>query len=188
MIIYIHGFGGSGQGHKARVFREFFSGGGFVAPSLPTNPELALDTLSELVESFSRFDSVEVIGSSLGGFYALCLSERFPWLRVVLINPSMRPYKTLQRAIGPLGGINFYDGSRYEWNEGHLEVLRSMAPNIYRTEKLLLLTQLGDELLEASDAIGALQGCEQVIEEGGSHSFGGIERHVERIRDFLVGL
>lgn len=37
MIIYIHGFGGSGNGNKAKVFREYFKsiGEDFIAPSLP---------------------------------------------------------------------------------------------------------------------------------------------------------
>ncbi|MBK1735526.1 hypothetical protein CKO15_09560 [Halorhodospira abdelmalekii] len=188
MILYIHGFGGSGRGHKAMLLRQQLQAVGFLAPSLPTHPQLAIETLSELIECVARFEPVGVIGSSLGGFYALCLSERFPSLRAVLINPALRPYETLRCALGPTGGLNLHDGSRYEWHEGHLQALRSMAPSQYRKENLLLLTQLGDELLDAREAITALHGCEQVVEEEGSHGFDGLERHVPRIRAFLAAV
>jgi len=49
MIIYIHGFGGSGQGNKAQQFREYFysQGKDFIAPLLSYIPELAMQILSE---------------------------------------------------------------------------------------------------------------------------------------------
>ena len=51
MIIYIHGFGSSGEGHKAKQFREYFKDDGFIAPSLSYIPDLAIKTLEELIES-----------------------------------------------------------------------------------------------------------------------------------------
>ena len=45
MIIYIHGFGSSGEGHKAKQFREYFKDDGFIAPSLSYIPDLAIKTL-----------------------------------------------------------------------------------------------------------------------------------------------
>ncbi|MCG5530054.1 alpha/beta fold hydrolase [Halorhodospira halochloris] len=185
MIIYIHGFGGSGRSRKAVVLRRLLQDENFLAPSLPNHPRLALETLSEIVEYVTRFEPVGVIGSSLGGFYALCLSEWFPELRAVLINPALRPYETLRCALGSTGGVELHDGSRYEWHEGHLEALKELAPERYCTQNLLLLSQLGDELLDAREAIEALDGCAQVVEEGGSHGFDGVERYVGRIREFF---
>ena len=54
MIIYIHGFGGSGEGSKAKILRPLLRSDGIIAPSLPTNPALAIATLSELIETFRR--------------------------------------------------------------------------------------------------------------------------------------
>ena len=44
MVIYVHGFGGSGEGSKAKAFREYFrsKGEGFISPSLSYVPELAI--------------------------------------------------------------------------------------------------------------------------------------------------
>lgn len=185
MIIYIHGFGGSGEGSKATLLRPLFRSDGIIAPSLPTNPALAIATLSELIETFRRIETVMLIGSSLGGFYTLHLATKYN-LKAVLINPAIRPYETLSRALGISGGENFYDGSRYEWNESHLETLKSLIPTKVNVDNILLLLQKGDEVLDYSDASTGLKGCEQIIEEGGDHSFRGIERHVGRIKQFFA--
>jgi uncharacterized protein len=185
MIIYIHGFGGSGEGSKATLLRPLFRSDGIIAPSLPTNPALAIATLSELIETFRRIETVMLIGSSLGGFYALHLASKYN-LKAALINPAIRPYETLSRALGVSGGENFYDNSRYEWNESHLETLKSLIPTRVNVDNILLLLQKGDEVLDYSDAATQLEGCSMIIEEGGDHSFKGIERHVGRIKQFFA--
>ena len=87
MIIYIHGFGSSGQGGKANLFRDYFKSRGqsFIAPSLSYVPELAMSTLEELINSY---DEVELIGSSLGGYYSIYLAEKYG-LKAVLVNPAI---------------------------------------------------------------------------------------------------
>ena len=49
MVIYIHGFGGSGEGTKAKEFRQWYKyfDEPFVAPTLSYVPELAIQTLEE---------------------------------------------------------------------------------------------------------------------------------------------
>lgn len=51
MIIYVHGFGGSGEGTKAKLFREYFKER-FIAPSLSYVPDLAIKTLEERIISY----------------------------------------------------------------------------------------------------------------------------------------
>jgi len=104
----MHDFGGSGEGSKAKAFREYFKSKqeGFIAPSLSYVPELAIKTLEELIESYK--EDITLIGSSLGGFYAIYLSQKYS-LKAVLLNPSINPYKTLKNLVGD--APNFYD----EW-------------------------------------------------------------------------
>ncbi len=56
VIIYIHGFGGSGVGNKASLFREYFKERGveYIAPSLSYIPDLAISTLEELIENLRK--------------------------------------------------------------------------------------------------------------------------------------
>jgi len=184
MIIYIHGFGGSGQGSKAKLFREYFKSieENFIAPSLSYVPELAIATLQELIESYRG--EVYLIGSSLGGFYATYLSQMKEVKKVVLLNPAVYPYKTLTRALGE--APNFYDGSFYSWKQEHIEMLKN-----YKTDedlalaKFMLMVQKGDELLDYKEALQKYKGAKQIVQEGGNHGFEGIESHVETIREFF---
>ncbi len=184
MIIYIHGFGSSGEGQKAKQFRDYYRSVGepFVAPSLSYVPELAIKTLEEMIEHCG--EKVSLIGSSLGGYYATYLAERAEVEKVVLINPSVYPLKTLTRVLGD--APNFYDGSTFSWQESHLEMLKRYERQIdaYR-HKFLVLLQRGDEVLDYREAVAKYEGCKVIVEDGGNHSFEGIGRYFEQIRNFF---
>lgn len=183
MIIYIHGFGGSGEGSKAKAFREYFKDKpeGFIAPSLSYIPELAIKTLEELIESYD--EDVKLIGSSLGGFYAIYLSQKYS-LKTVLLNPSIFPYHTLKNYMG--NAPSFYDNSSFSWNENHINMLEKYIENDIDKSKFMLLVQKGDELLNPQEAIDKFRDATVIAEEGGNHGFEGIELHFDRIREFLL--
>ena len=188
MIIYIHGFGSHGYGSKAKVFREYFHSieEDFIAPSLSYVPELAIQTLEELIKSYHG--DVYLIGSSLGGFYSTYLSQLPEVKKVVLINPATKPMDTLLRALGD--APNFYDDSSFSWKQEHLEMLEQYdyyLPNgSWELQKFLVFLQTGDELLDYKDAKEKYEEAEVIIEAGGSHSFDNIERHLEDIRRFFA--
>ncbi len=183
MVIYIHGFGGSGQGNKAKLFREYFKSidEGFIAPSLSYVPELAIKTLEELIESY--YGDVKLIGSSLGGFYTIYLSQKYN-LQAVLMNPSIYPYTTLDKTME--NSPNFYDQSSYEWKKSHLEMLNNYEVKNVNESNFMLLVQKGDELLNYEEAVDKFQDAKIVIEDGGSHSFDGVEKHFEFIRTYFA--
>jgi len=185
MIIYIHGFGSSGQGNKAKVFRKYFKSieEDFIAPSLSYIPELAIETLIELIESYHG--EIYLIASSLGGFYATYLSKLSKVKKVLLINPATKPIQTLEKSLGK--ATNFYDNSFYSWNEKHLTMLKNYnCDKIQNIEKFMLMVQKNDELLDYRDAVKKYNGANQIIEEGGNHNFTGIEQYLETIRDFFA--
>jgi len=181
MIIYIHGFGSHGLGSKASSFKTFFKEKkeAFIAPSLSYIPDLAIQTLEELIESY---DDVKLIGSSLGGFYALYLAQKYG-LKAVLINPSIYPYITLKKVLGEAPG--FYDGSHFQWMKSHLEMLKKYETDLFLQENVMLLLQKGDETLDYKEAEAKLPNAKQIVEEGGSHSFDGIERYFDEVDCFL---
>jgi predicted esterase YcpF (UPF0227 family) len=181
MIIYIHGFSSHGYGGKARALREYYANKDevFMAPSLSYVPELAIQTLEELI---SVCDDVKLIGSSLGGYYTMYLAEKYD-LKAVLINPAMYPYKTLSRMLGQ--APNFYDGSFFEWKESHLEMLKKYETNITDQSRVMLMVQKGDDVLDYREAVDKLPNATQVVEEGGDHSFVGVERYFDDITLFL---
>ena len=178
MIIYIHGFGSHGLGSKANAFRIYFKEKKevFIAPSLSYIPELAIQTLEELIESY---DDVKLIGSSLGGFYTLYLAQKYG-LKAVLINPSI----TLKKVLGE--ALSFYDDSHFEWMQSHLDMLKKYETDLVVQKDIMLLVQRGDETLDYKEALVKLPNAKQIVEEGGSHSFDGIERLFDQIVDFLI--
>ena len=185
MIIYIHGFGSSGQGGKAVQFREYFKSidNPFIAPSLSYVPELAMSTLEELIASY---DDVTLVGSSLGGYYGIYLANKYD-LKCVLINPAVQSSKTLKRAVDLTGvAKNFYDESSFSWNESHLDMLKKYAIDDVKQGDYLLLLQKGDDVLDYREAIAKMPNATLVLEEGGTHPYEAIERHFELICSFLL--
>lgn len=184
MIIYIHGFGSHGNGSKAIALRDYCKSHNipFIAPSLSTIPDLAIQTVSELIEAFQRFENVSLVGSSLGGYYAMYLSHKYD-IPCVLINPAVYSYKTLQRALG--ASPNFYDQSTYEWTKTHLDMLKQYDIESYQGENALLMVQSGDEVLDYAEAVAKLPKAQMIIEEGGDHGFKRVERHFDAIVEFL---
>ena len=150
MIIYIHGFGGSGLGVKSSLFREYFKSKklNFLSPSLSYVPELAIQTLEELINSYD--ENITLIGSSLGGYYALYLANKYN-LKAILINPSILPFCTLDNYKG--NAKNFYDNSTFLWNEKHILALKKYEIKIKNKENFFLLVQKGDELLDYKIAV-----------------------------------
>lgn len=182
MILYIHGFGSSGHGGKASLFREYFEEE-VIAPSLSYVPNLAIDTLEQLIETLLELDEeVGLVGSSLGGYYAIYLANKYD-LKAVLINPAIYPYKTLDK-IG--NAMNYYDGSSFEVTKEHMQSLKSLeVENIENQENFLVLLQTNDEVLDYNDAVEKLPNSDLVIEEGGNHSFENIESYFRKIGSFL---
>ncbi|MDB2562428.1 esterase [Sulfurimonas sp.] len=184
MIIYIHGFGSSGEGIKAKLFRKYFKEQGirFIAPSLSYIPELAIKTLEELIESYNE-EEVYLMGSSLGGFYSVYLSNKYN-LKAVLINPSIYPYKTLPKVLG--NAPSFHDESSFTWMQFHIDSLKDYEVTLPRDKNFMLLTQKGDETLNYQEAVDKLPNAYTIIEEGGSHGFDKVERHFENVKTFLT--
>ncbi len=182
-VVYIHGFGSSGFGTKAELFRNYFKKRGvrFIAPSLSYVPRLAVQTLQEIVENCPN---AVLIGSSLGGFYALYLATQFD-TKAVLINPALYAESTLRRHVQGFA-TNYYDLSQFEWNDSHLAMLKEYVAGKPKEENILLLLQKDDDILDYKEALTLLPNAKNVVEEGGSHGFEGIERYFAKIEEFLL--
>ena len=184
MLIYIHGFNSSALSFKAGLVRKFMvergRGNEFVCPELPDRPRHAIALLEELIRE-SGPGRAALIGSSLGGYYATWLAERYD-MRAALVNPAVRPYELLGLALGMQ--TNLYTGVRYELTSGHVDELREYEVATIRPHRYLLLVSTGDEVLDYRQAVERYRGGEQVIEQGGDHGFSGFERHLERVLAF----
>ncbi|WP_457747573.1 YqiA/YcfP family alpha/beta fold hydrolase [Sulfurimonas sp.] len=182
ITIYIHGFGGSGNGVKATLFREYYNKiqEQFLAPSLSYVPDLAINTLEEFIERYNG--RVNLIGSSLGGYYALYLANKYN-LKAALINPSIYPYETLTKVLGY--APNFYDESKFQWNTKHILMLKKFEVSQPKEKNFFLLLQKGDEILDYKEALNKLPQAQLFIQERGNHSFENIQEHFKSIQEFF---
>ena len=184
MLIYIHGFNSSALSFKASVLRkrmtELRRSREFLCPELPPSPREAIALLAAAIESNAP-QEVSLIGSSLGGYYATVLAERYA-LRAVLVNPAVAPYDLLGPGIGPQ--TNLYTGVRYEFTHAHLAELKSLEIERVTPERYLLIAATGDEVLDYQTAVARYQGSRQIVVEGGDHGFSGFEDYLDRVLAF----
>ncbi|WP_372761014.1 YqiA/YcfP family alpha/beta fold hydrolase [Pseudoalteromonas sp.] len=179
-VIYIHGFNSSEKSYKAVRFGELMAhyDVDYCVPRLNHEPLQAIIALEQLLTS-----NTVLLGSSLGGFYATYLSQRYH-LPAVVINPAVAPYNLLTSLLGE--NYNPYQDYKYQLNQHHMDALSTLTiPTLHTPELLYLLQQTGDEVLNFQHAVKYYSQCKQLIEFGGDHSFIGFERTFASIVDFL---
>ncbi len=179
MILYIHGFRTTPNSFKAKHLKSHFKNDLFISDH-STVPTEAIAELEDIIKSKNI---TGIIASSLGGFYATYLSEKYN-LKTVLINPSVKPYNTTKKYLGE----NIKDsGEKFLWTEEHLEMLKSFKINQkdLKLNNYFLFLQTGDEVIDYRVAKEFYNGVKLVLEEGGNHRFKGFERFFNKITDFL---
>jgi predicted esterase YcpF (UPF0227 family) len=185
MLIYIHGFNSSPASHKARLLRERCAAIGreslFSSPALPDLPSAAIELLQSELMSYPSH-AVTLVGSSLGGYYATWLAEKYG-VRAVVVNPAITPHIGLRAYLGDQQ--NLYTGVRYTLTEQHLrelEALRVAAPT--RLERYYLMVTTGDEVLDYREAVRWYAGAKQLVIEGSDHGFADFGDHIDSVLSF----
>jgi len=184
-IFYLHGFNSSPDSFKARLFFDYCHSRGVTdvsIPSLPYAPDRAMSLLEAAVAPHAA-EIALLVGSSLGGYYATYLAERYD-LKAALINPAVAPSDSLQKDF--LGWHkNMYTGEEYEFTREHVDFLRTLnVEKIHKPANYLLCVQTDDEILDYRLAVEFYAGSQQLVEQGGSHSFENFAAVLPRILQF----
>lgn len=188
VLLYIHGFNSSPESHKASALKTWLALHHpeitYEVPYLKPYPAESIAQLEQIVERQQKNNAtIGVMGSSLGGFYAAYLAEKYN-LRAVLINPSVRPFELLSKYIGE--NKNFYNNDHYLFEQKHVDELKQFFVPAHRHPgNLLLMVQTGDEALDFKEATAKYPGSQNIIEYGGDHSFQQFERWYEYTLRFL---
>lgn len=184
MLIYIHGFNSSAQSGKARELTAWMQARGLgeacVCPDLPTRPAQALSLLQDLVVR-SR-GPAKLIGSSLGGYYATWLAEKYD-LKAVLVNPCVHCDAKLAGHVGQTQK-NWHSGEEYVFTQEHLHELQDLRVQPGKVDNYLLLLETGDEVLDYREAVAFYAGARQVVLEGGDHGFTRFAAYLPQILEF----
>lgn len=186
-LLYIHGFISSPHSLKAQQTQAYLEGLGGDCycriPALPSTPGESLALLEqELQAACARADRVGLIGSSLGGFFATVLAEKYS-LPAVLVNPAVNPHQLIAHFLGE--NYNPYTGEHFLITDQHMQELQQMLPAALNAERYWVLLQRGDETLDYRDAQSYYSACRMTVEEGGDHSFTTFERYLPDIVTFL---
>ena len=184
-IIYIHGFNSSAKSNKARILSGELAkkiGYTFVCPNLPYRPFEAIDKLVEIIRNEKR-EEIFLVGSSLGGFYATWLTEKYH-CRSVLINPAINPHLDLEPYLGKQA--NLYTGHQYTFKKSYLQELSKLYRNdLKKTDLFTLIHTTGDELLNWKVAKKKFELCRKLIIQGGDHGFSEFGKFVVPILGLL---
>jgi predicted esterase YcpF (UPF0227 family) len=182
VLIYIHGFNSAPNSFKAQLvaerMRALGHGDEYLVPALPHRPAQAIALLRELV---GRHPGAALIGSSLGGFYATWLAEKYA-LRTVLVNPAVRPYELLNGYLGPQK--NLYTDETYELTAQHIAELKTLEVSVITPERYFLLTRTGDETLDYRLGVEKYRGARQKVIPGGDHGFGDFGDYLDEVLEF----
>lgn len=186
-LLYLHGFNSSSQSKKALQTQHWLAVNApeveFVCPDLPPFADQAFAIIESVVKA-CKDKKMVVIGSSMGGFYATCLIERYN-MPGVLINPAVSPARGLNSWIGE--NKNYITGEKWVFEKRHVIEFEMLDPLVIRQSKnYMVLLQTADEILDYRDAQTRYQGARLVIEEGGDHSFMHYEQHLPDIYEFLM--
>ena len=187
MLLYLHGFNSSPQSAKAIETQRWMHLNApdieFCCPQLSPYASTVMDTLTALVEAYLP-QPVYLLGSSMGGFFATCLSEQYN-LPAVLINPAVNPGSGLHSWLGE--NSNYTTGERWVFEPQHIAEYNALNPEqIKYPQNYKLLLQTGDEVLDYRHAQKRYKGCAIETEVGGNHSFVDYSRHIPAILKFLT--
>jgi predicted esterase YcpF (UPF0227 family) len=183
-LLYLHGFRSSPRSFKARVVQQRMEAAGragdLICPQLPASPKAAMDLVLTLVERYSG--NLAIIGSSLGGFYATWLAERFG-CRAALVNPAVDPLKDLDKHVGIT--TEWHTGEPFEFKREYIDELAALkVATITRPERYFLLAATGDEVLDYRDMVAHYAGAHQHVIQGSDHAVSEFEQYVDEVLAF----
>ncbi|MFT6389269.1 MAG: putative esterase YcpF (UPF0227 family) [Cellvibrionaceae bacterium] len=185
-LLYIHGFLSSPSSFKAVQVREYCQKYhpdiSYLCPQLPPYPDQCAQQLEALMNVADQ--PVYLIGSSMGGFWATWLSERYA-CQTVLVNPAVDPINLMPKYVGiPLK--NYHHDETYWLTQQHLVQLKEYrVDDLKQKSQYWLIVQEGDETLDCQLAVEKYAGCKQTVEPGGDHGFQYFERFFDDIVDFF---
>lgn len=189
-IVYLHGLNSSPASVKAQALGRAIatlpvdSRPEYFVPQLHHRPAAAMRAVGAWVDARSPA-LLTLVGSSLGGFYAAHLAERYG-AKAVLINPTVRPYEDLASHLGPQR--NMHTGEDYELTREHFAELAALkVERITRPLRYFLLTQTGDEILDWRDAVAFYGSAWQFVQGGGDHAFQHFDAQIPAILRFALG-
>lgn len=186
-VLYLHGFRSSPQStkaqHVAAVMAKQFAHITWWCPQLPPSPKAAAALIAQGTANWPA-QSMAVIGSSLGGFYATWLAAH-KGCKAVLLNPAIDPARDLAKYIGEHTAWH-NPAERFYFAPEFVDELRTLEVGpLPHHEHVWALIAKGDEVLDWREMTARYPGSPQVVLEGGDHAISDFAQHLPQLLEFL---
>ncbi len=186
MILYLHGFRSSPQSFKARSMAQHLAALGradeYLCPQLPASPLQAMQLLEGVMQTKPAHE-ITLIGSSLGGYYANYLAEKFG-CKAILLNPAVQVPRELAKYVGVTTA--YHSDDVFEFKQEHVAELDAYSVTaITRPERYFLLAATGDEVLDWRDMVAHYSAAKQIVIQGSDHGMADFTDYLDQIMAFI---
>ena len=192
-LLYLHGFRSSPQSMKARLVAQRVAERHpqltWWCPQLPPSPREAMALVVQGTADWPR-DTMAVIGSSLGGFYATHIAAR-TGCRAVLLNPAVDPARDLARHIGEQQAWHDPE-ERFFFQPDYIDELRALEVGVLNDPaRVLAVIAEGDEVLDWREMQARYPGSATRVvplgAPGSDHALSDFESaHLDAVMDFVA--
>lgn len=187
-LLYLHGFRSSPLSAKAQKMARYVAAHHpavvWWCPQLPPSPQAAMQMVMRGIAGWPR-ESMAVVGSSLGGFYATHVAESCG-CKAVLLNPAVNPARDLAKYIGEQTA--WHDpNERFFFDPGFVEEFRALQQGPPgQPDHYFSVIAKGDEVLDWREMTGRYPGTRIKLLEGGDHALSDFDKHLQEIVQFLA--
>ena len=151
-------------------------------PQLLASPKESMDMVTQYIDQ-SGAERIVVIGSSLGGFYANYLAEKYGCLAITL-NPAVRAARELAPHVGMM---TTYDSEEpFDFRAEYIDELKTLqVEGISNPERYFLIAAKGDELLDWREMVEFYKDAKQLVLEGSDHGIADYADHLPKVLEFI---
>lgn len=189
LLVYLHGFRSSPRSSKAVMTGEgikSISGPEnsieWYCPQLLASPKKSMALVEDHIKR-SDAERLVVVGSSLGGFYANYLAEKYG-CKAIVLNPAVRAARELAPHVGMMTA---YDSDEpFDFRPEYIDELKSLqVEKITNPSRYFLIAAKGDELLDWREMVSFYPGAKQLVLEGSDHGIADYADHLPQVLKFI---
>lgn len=189
LVVYLHGFRSSPRSSKAVITGEAVKKLStadkpieWYCPQLLASPKLSMEMVENHINQ-SQHTKLVVIGSSLGGYYANYLAEKFG-CKAVALNPAVWAPKELASHVGML--TSYDTNEPYDFRPEYIDELKQLQVEaISNPSRYFLMAAKGDELLDWHEMVDFYKGAQQLVLEGSDHGIAEYPDHLPKVIEFI---
>ena len=189
LLVYLHGFRSSPRSSKAVMTGEGIKAISspenpiqWYCPQLLASPKESMTMVEDHIKQFGA-DQIVVVGSSLGGFYANYLAEKYS-CKAIVLNPAVRAARELAPHVGIMTA---YDSDEpFDFRPEYIDELKSLqVEKISNPSRYFLIAAKGDELLDWQEMVGFYPGAKHLVLEGSDHGIADYADHLPQVLKFI---